>query len=211
MYSEVIIDEPIEKIAGDWDFLEDKVAAKYSTFREFGQNIYGVRRRTVNRTEVVDLKKGKFSSLLLGPQGIVGTGRSPLHLHITTAGTPHRIPHSLGYWHINDMDELYLPVPGVSDNDLGYFLVIMQTPKGNEGESFAWYCQKCVTMLYEVHYRSGELGLKNFWRAEENAVREYNKDAKNRTCPECCEVNPLGYVWNTAKDTPEESAARALW
>ena len=211
MFKEVLVDEAIEKIIEDWDFLEDRVAAKYASFREFGQNIYGVRRRMVNRTEVVDLKKGKFSSLLLGPQGIVGTGRSPLHFHITTAGTPHRIPHSLGYWHINDMDELYLPVPGVSDDDLGYFLVVMQTPKGNEGESFAWHCQRCVTMLYEVHYRSGELGLKNFWRAEENAVREYNRDMKNRTCPECGEVNPLGYVWNTAKDTPDESAARALW
>ena len=211
MFKEVLVDEAIEKIIEDWDFLEDRVAAKYASFREFGQNIYGVRRRMVNRTEVVDLKKGKFSSLLLGPQGIVGAGRSPLHFHITTAGTPHRIPHSLGYWHINDMDELYLPVPGVSDDDLGYFLVVMQTPKGNEGESFAWYCQRCVTMLYEVHYRSGELGLKNFWRAEENAVREYNRDMKNRTCPECGEVNPLGYVWNTAKDTPDESAARALW
>jgi hypothetical protein len=62
-----------------------------------------------------------------------------------------------------------------------------------------------------VHYRSGELGLKNFWRAEENAVREYNRDIKNRICPECAEINPLGYVWNTAKDTPDESAARALW
>ena len=211
MFKEIVVDEPIEKIIEDWDFLEDRVAAKYSTFREFGQNIYGVRRRMVSRTEVVDLKKGKFSSLLLGPQGIVGTGRNPLHFHITTAGTPHRIPHSLGYWHINDMDELYLPVPGVSADDLGYFLVIMQTPKGNEGESFAWYCQKCVTMLYEVHYRSGEMGLKNFWRAEENAVREYNRDINNRTCPECGEINPLGYVWNTAKDTPEERAARAFW
>lgn len=211
MYSEIMVDEPIEKIADDWDFLEEKVAAKFSTFREFGQNIYGIRRRNVSRTEVVDLKKGKFSSLLLGPQGIVGTGRNPLHFHITTAGTPHRIPHSLGYWHINDMDELYLPVPGVGDDSLGYFLVIMQTPKGSEGESFAWYCEKCVTMLYEVHYHSGELGLKGFWRAEENAVRSYNSDAAQRTCPECGHVNPFGYVWNTAKDTEEERAARALW
>jgi hypothetical protein len=208
---EVLVDEPIEKIADDWDFLEDKVAAKYATFREFGQHIYGIRRRSISRTEVIDLKKGKFSSLLLGPRGIVGTGRNPLHCHITTAGTPHRIPHSFGYWHINDMDELYLPVPGTSDDALGYFLVIMQTPKGNEGESFAWYCQQCITLMHEVRYHSGELGLKNFWRAEENAVREYNKDAKNRTCPECGLVNPLGYVWNMAKDTPEETAARSLW
>ena len=210
MYGEIQIDEAIDKIADDWDLLEDKVAARYASFREAGQNVFGIRRREVSRTEVIDLKKGKFSSLLMGPQGIVGTGRDPLHIHITTGGTPHRIPHSLGYWHINDMDELYLPVPGVA-KDLGYFLVIMQTPKGNEGESFAWYCRNCVTMLYEVYYRSGELGLKNFWRAEENAVREYNRDAKNRTCPECGTVNPLGYVWNAAKDTPEERAARALW
>ncbi len=121
MYGEIQIDEPIDKIADDWDVLEDKVAAKYSTFREFGQNIYGIRRRMVSRTEVIDLKKGKFSSLLLGPQGIVGTGRNPLHLHVTTAGTPHRIPHSLGYWHINDMDELYLPVPGSGEGERAIF------------------------------------------------------------------------------------------
>jgi hypothetical protein len=208
---EMMIDESIERIVDDWDLLEEKVAAKYASFREQGQNIYGIRRREINRTEVVDLKKGKFSSLLLGPQGIVPQPRSPLHFHITTAGTPHRIPHSFGYWHINDMDELYLPVPGAADDELGYFLVVMQTPKGNEGESFAWYCEKCITLVYEVHYRSGQLGLKGFWRAEENAVREYNAEDKHRLCPECGYQNPRGYVWNVAKDTPAEREARTQW
>ena len=42
-------------------------------------------------------------------------------------------------------------------------------------------------------------------------MRSYNSDAAQRTCPECGHVNPFGYVWNTAKDTEEERAARALW
>jgi hypothetical protein len=210
MLPELTIDATIEKILDDWDLLEAKVAAKFSTFREAGQNIFGIRRRTIARAEVIDLKKGKFESLQIGPTGIIGEPRTPMHLHITAAGTPHRIPHSLGYWHINDMDELYFPVPGEGDG-LGYFIVIMQTPRGNEGESFAWYCERCVTLIHEIHYRSGIMGLKEFWRAEDNAVRDFNSDPRHRTCPECGYVNPLGYTWNVAKDTDEQRAARALW
>jgi hypothetical protein len=211
MLPELTIDAPIEKILDDWDLLEAKVAAKFSSFREAGQNIFGIRRRAIGRTEVIDLAKGKFASLQIGPTGVIGEPRTPLHMHITSAGTPHRIPHSLGYWHINDMDELYFPVPGVGADELGYFIVIMQTPKGNEGESFAWYCERCVTLVHEVYYRSGALGLKEFWRAEDNAVREFNSDVRHRTCPECGHVNPLAYTWNVAKDTDEQRAARALW
>ena len=36
-------------------------------------------------------------------------------------------------------------------------------------------------------------------------------DRPARTCPECGHQNPMGYCWNTAKDTPEEAEARKLW
>ena len=35
--------------------------------------------------------------------------------------------------------------------------------------------------------------------------------AFSNTCPECGFVNPLGYCWNSAKDTPEQKEARAIW
>ena len=194
MFRELTIDEPIEKIIEDWDFLADEVIGKFSTFRTVGQNIYGIRRRAISRTDVIDPRKGNVADVVvLGPKGIVSLPHQPLHVQVTTAGTPHRVTHSFGYWHVNDMDEVYLPLPHIEGDTFGHFLVIMQTPTGKEGESFAWYCRDCLTLHYELRYRTGAFGLQGFWKAEERAVRDYNSDPKNRTCPECGTINPLGY------------------
>ncbi len=212
MFQEITIDESIDSIIDDWDFFEDKLAPKFSGFRAVGQNIYGIRRRKVSSTGIVDPRKGNISGALeMGPKGIVSVVHKPMQMHVTTAGTPHRVEHSFGFWHINDMDEIYLGLPARDGEVLGHYLVIMQTPTGREGESFAWYCQKCMTLHHEYYYKSGQFGLQGFWKAEENAVRQYNSDPENRTCPECGFLNPMAYCWNTAKDTPEERAARAVW
>jgi hypothetical protein len=212
MFHEVTIDRPIESVIDDWDFLEETIVAKFTAFRTVGQNIYGIRRRAISRTEIVDKRKGDVSvALELGPHGIVPAPHKPLHLHVTTGGTPHRVAHSFGFWHINDMDELYLPLPNPPGDLFGHMLVIMQTPTGNEGDSFAQYCEQCLTLLHEHRYETGVHGLQGFWKAEEIAIKAYNADPKTRTCPECGHLNPLGYNYNSAKDTPEERAARAIW
>jgi hypothetical protein len=212
MFRELTVDRPIEKVIEDWDFLDEKVVSKFAMFREVGQNIYGVHRRAITDTEILDPKKGNIADALeLGPNGIVKFQFRPLHIHVTTGGTPHRVPHSMGFWHINDMDEIYLPLPSPAGDALGHFLLIMQTPKGNEGESVAWYCEKCLTLLFERYYRTGELGLDGLFKSSERAMREYNTDPKLRTCPECGHLNHMAYAWNPAKDTPEERAARAIW
>jgi hypothetical protein len=212
MITELTIAEPIEKVLDDWDFFADSIVGKFSAFREVGQNIYGIRRRSIGRAEIVDTKKGSFGEFFeMGAHGSVAARFEPMRLHVTTAGTPHRVPHSMGFWHINDMDELYLPLPSPASEPLGHFLVIMQTPSGNEGESFTFYCEQCLTLLYELHYATGKLGMHGMFKAEEVAVREFNADPGKRTCPECGHVNPFGYCWNTAKDTPDERAARAIW
>jgi len=212
MLNEIRVAEPIDKIADDWDFLSDAIVGKFTSFRGVGQNIYGIRRRAIGKTEIVDPKKGSFARFLeLGPKGALEQTFAPMTLHITAAGTPHRVPHSMGFWHINDMDELYLPLPAMAGDELGHFVVIMQNPVGREGESFCFYCLRCTTMLHEHYCKSGELGLAAIFRAEEQAVREFNRDPALRLCPECGYDNPVGYCWNTAKDTPEERAARALW
>jgi hypothetical protein len=212
MRAELTVAEPIEKILDDWDFFADEIVGKFTSFRTVGQNIYGIRRRAITRTEIVDPRKGAFGTFFeLGPKGAVTCKFEPMRLHLTTAGTPHRVPHSMGFWHINDMDELYLPLPGAASDPLGHFLVIMQTPTGREGESFAFYCERCCTLLHELRYQTGEHGLQGMHRAEERAVREFNAELGRRTCPDCGTVNPLGYCWNTAKDTPDERDARAIW
>ena len=212
MFREITIDEPIDKVIDDWDFFEDRIVGKFSTFRPLGQNIFGIRRRAISRTEIIDPRKGNVSGALeLGPAGIALVPHKPLEIHVTAGGTPHRVKHSFGFWHVNDMDELYLPLPNEAGDPLGHMVVIQETPQGNEGESFAWYCENCLTLLWELHYRTGEFGFQGFWKAEERAVREYNSELKRRLCPECGHLNPMGYCWNSAKDTDDERAARAIW
>ena len=208
MHLEMTIDEPVEKAIDDWDFLESTIAKKFSTFRTVGSNIYGVRRRKVGDAGINDLKKGDISVLYeLGPDGPVGHAFRMNNFHIIGSGTPHHLPHSFGYWHINDMEELAVKFTG-ADGDLGYSLLIMRRPTANEGESIAWYCEQCFTILYELRLRTGRLGLGEFWRGEREAVTTFNADEKVRRCPECGFDNPKAYPWNTAKDTPELALAR---
>jgi hypothetical protein len=212
MFHEMTIAEPIEKIADDWDFFADRIVGKFTGFRPMGQNIYGIRRRIITRTDIIDARKGNYSEAVeLGPKGVETIRLEPMSVHVTTGGTPHRVPHSFGFWHINDMDELYLPLPRRPDDEFGHFLVIMQTPTGNEGESWAWYCSQCNTLLHEYHYNTGRHGLEGFWKAEAIAIGQYNGDVRKRTCPDCGTVNPLGYSWATTKDTPEQKLAREIW
>jgi hypothetical protein len=87
----------------------------------------------------------------------------------------------------------------------------MGSPRGNETDGFAWYCENCLTLLHDYVVETGRLGFSGFWKGEADAVRSYNSNPALHICPECDHVNPAGYCWNSAKDTPEEAAARALW
>jgi hypothetical protein len=198
MFREITIDEPIEKIVDDWNFLDEKIVAKFTRFRPMGQNIYGVRRRDLSSDEIIDPVKGNISQMIeLGPHGVIEVHHRPMSLHVTTAGTPHRV--------------LYLGLSNPTGDPLGHYLVIMQTPTGKEGDSWAWYCERCTTMLFERRFATGEHGLQGMFKATEMAVRAYNSEPQNRTCPECGHINPMGYAWNANHDTPQERAARALW
>jgi hypothetical protein len=213
MLTEIRVDHSIEKIIDDWDFFDETILKRFSTFRPVGQNIYGIRARAVGNADVVDPKKGVMEAIVMTPRGVVKVERAPLEMSITAGGVPHRVRHSFGYWHINDMDELAVAIPPLPGEELGRTLLLMQTPTENEGESFAWYCNdpNCNTLLHEYHYNTGHMGFEGFWKAETAAVERYNSDPRNRTCPECGNVNPLAYCWNVAKDKPAQTEARVLW
>jgi len=209
--AELVIDEPLEKVLDDSDFLDERMIKAFSTFKSVGSNIFGIRRRAVSSDEIVDPRKGNISVLCeLGPNGVNRHQFTSNSFHVLASGVPHRVPHSFGYWHINDMEELFLKFAGAPGQD-GYSLVIMRRPTGREGESFASYCESCFTLMYERRVATGRFGLGEFWRAERETVAAYNADPKLRTCPECGHLNPIGYVWNASKDTPEEQQARTQW
>ena len=212
MYANVLVREPLDKIMDDWDFFEDKVIGHFSTFKAAGQNIYGIRKRDIDARQVIDPRKGAISEHYeLSPAGLSAWHHAALKLHITAAGTPHRVSHNFGYWHINDMDELYLPLPKQAPDEPAFFVVCMGNPKPGDGDIFAWYCTECLTLLFERRYETGTLGFDGFWRAERDAVRDYNADAANQLCPECGHVNFKGYRWNAGLDSEEERAARRQW
>ena len=189
MFTEIQVSEPIDKIIDDWDFLNDKVLAHFSTFKVAGHNIFGLRRRLISATGMTDPKKGNISTALeIGPNGMSGGTNHPLNIKVTPAGVPHRVRHNFGYWHINDKDELYLPIPGRSDDEMGFYVVVMGTPKGRETDAFAWYCEECGTLLYDHVIETGATGLAGFWKGERHAVNQYNTNLHLRTCPECAHV-----------------------
>ena len=189
MFAVVGIDQPIEQIIDDWDFLDEKIVKKFTTWQQVGGNIIGIRRRHITLTEIIDPKKGNFNSVSLTPDGLISKNHKALKMHITPGGVPHRVEHSFGFWHVNDMDEIYLPIPA----------------------RFAWYCERCYTLMHEHYFATGKIGFSGLYHAEREAIGTYNGDAKLRRCPECGHDNPLAYCANPVKDTPEQAEARRQW
>lgn len=212
MFSAVRIDEPLEKVVDDWDFLNDRIVSKFAAFRGVGDNIFGIRKRGISEEGLADRRKGVLSRFWeLGPDGVIECHYHPSTIHVTLSGTPHHVEHNFGYWHVNDMDELYLPIPDGPSTGEGYFVICMGNPRPGETDGFAWYCEQCCTLLFQRDFDTGTEGLAHFWLAERAVVKEYNEDRKLRQCPECGHENPLGYCWNPSKDTPEEADARRRW
>ena len=215
MYTNLYVDEPIEKIAEDWDFLNDKVIKRLQGFTMIGDNIYGVRQvshqstQTVGTGRSLGLVKGR-KNFEIGPSGIVEVPRIPYVAHVTMAGTPHHTQFVFGYWHINDKDEIIIPLPGV-DGDADHLLIVMGRPTGDETDRAAWYCEQCTSLLYMSEYATGRAGFQGFWRWEQSAVRDYNSDIGHRTCRQCGHVNPPGYSGLHAQDTAETLEARRQW
>ena len=138
-YAEISVPERIDALLDDWDLLDDRVIKKLTTFKEIGENVVGVRRRLVTKDPVTVIDPGKGllpESVEIGPSGLITQTHEILSLRITVGGAPHRVPHSMGFWHINDVDELYLTLPPPAAGEPAYFLVIMGNPKpsSNEGE-----------------------------------------------------------------------------
>jgi hypothetical protein len=216
MYTNIYVDEPIEKILGDWDFMTDKIIQKLQGFAPIGDNIYGIRQVAHQNVQALTdggpplgLVKNR-KNFELGPNGVVEVRRTPYVAHITMAGTPHHTQFLFGYWHINDKDEIIIPLPGV-DGDADHIAIVMGRPTGNETDRAAWYCEKCTALLYMSEYVTGSDGFRGFWRWEKFAVESYNSDIHHRTCNQCGHISPHGYSAFHHLDTPEQREARKQW
>jgi hypothetical protein len=217
LYSEIYVKEPIDKIADDWDFMDEKVIRKFAGFRPVGDNIYGIRAIAHDTPDGFgDARKGTTDlvktrrNLEIGPQGIVEVGRAPFSVHVTLAGTPHHTQFMFGYWHINDKDEIILPLPP-SESAPGHIIIVMGHPSGTETDRIAWYCERCTSLVFMREYVTGTHGFQGFWPWERRVISEYNGSAENRTCWDCGYVNKLGYSGFMQHDTDAEREARKTW
>lgn len=106
--------------------MNDRILGRFSPFGVMGQNVYGVRRRHVeSESEVIDPKKGFISRHCeIRPGGVMEHVKKPFEIYVTVAGTPHHVEHNFGYWHIDDMEELYLRFPGDTLDALGCGLIV---------------------------------------------------------------------------------------
>ena len=185
------------------DLHDERELRKFIGFTPVGENFLGVRRRATKLMEE--------DAYEIGPNGIVAPRRDPFGIYIVYGGTPHHTRGLFGYWHINDVDEVYITIGGASPEDEATRLILMRQPRSGERDMFAWYCERCVTLLYCFVFDTGNEGFQGIWRAEDEAVRTFNSDPKLRTCPNCGAEHPLGYRYMANKNTPAEEAARGLF
>ena len=75
------------------------------------------------------------------------------------AGASHHLTQDYGWWHVNDADEIYIPVP-LTTGVLAF--VILEATFADRWDKFQWYCLNCYTFLHErkvPHWPSGDGGL----------------------------------------------------
>jgi hypothetical protein len=185
------------------DLTDDKEVKKYIGFTRNGENLIGIRKRATRLMQE--------DALEIGPGGIIRPRRDPFGFYIIYSGTPHHTCSLFGYWHINDVDEVYITVGGKNPEDEATRILMMRYPNPGERDMFSWYCQQCVTLLYCHVHPTGDLGFETFWKAESEAVTIFNTDPKLRRCSNCGAEHPLGYRFMANKNSPAEELARKSW
>jgi 3-hydroxyanthranilate 3,4-dioxygenase len=78
-------------------------------------------------------------------------------------------------------------VPHAPRRPAGSFgLVIERQRKPDEHDSFAWFCERCATMIHEVKFH-----LKDIEGQVRDVLSAVNEDADLRTCGQCGFVVPV--------------------
>jgi hypothetical protein len=223
LFSEISVADPAAALGDDWNFLDERVIGRFTAFKPVGHNIFGARAISLDappsaagshgqvpKRGLLELVKTR-RNFEIGPEGIVQVSRDPMSMHVTCAGTPHRTEFLFGYWHINDRDEIILPLPPAAPGQPAHLVIVMGLPKKDETDRIAWYCLECANLLFIRELVTGESGFAKFWQFERAVVSEYNSDVAHRTCKQCGHVNPLGYCAFPNLDTDDERASRAQW
>ena len=176
----------------DFDLLGDAAIKQYSAFERLGKDhLMGIRMLNgAGRPNIMyGLSHGRPDVM-----DIVQPGKA---IGFVPAGAPHHLTQDYGWWHVNDADEVYIPVPLVNG---ALAFVILESTFAERWDKFQWYCLNCYTFLHERRVNTGRVGMEGYWEAESAAVGEFNEDLERRTCPKCKTLHPLAYsFWEPDK------------
>jgi hypothetical protein len=127
----------------------------------------------------------------LRPQGLLEYDTADFLLHRVAAGTPYRVTHLFGFWHVSDEDLLWFQIPRT---DLTFYLALAGGSTGLPGNhSILWICGECAREIYRRDLTGvGDTGLL-LTRVAAPVVQAFNADAALRRCPGCGWEHPSAY------------------
>ena len=138
----------------------------------------------------------------LRPEGLLEYESRELLLHRVAAGTPYRVTHLMGFWHVSDADLLWFQIPRT---ELTYYIALAGGRTTLQGDHrIAWYCGECAHEIYRQDFeRVGDTG-RFLSEVATPVVQAFNADAARRRCPACGWEHPPAYPF-----TPLDPASPA--
>lgn len=169
----------------DVNFFDERHLRKFSGFMPWGRHhMLGI--RLLSETGRPNIMYGLRGGRPV-PLDILRPGE---RMGFLPAELPHHLTGDYGWWHINTTEEIYIPVRR-SDDKIAF--VIVEALFDDRYDFFVWYCPACYRRLFGREVNTGRVGIDGYWKAERDAIQEFNGDERHRRCPDCGTIHPKAY------------------
>jgi hypothetical protein len=145
----------------------------------------------------------------LRPEGLLEYETPDFLLHRVAAGTPYRVTHLMGFWHVSDADLLWFQIPR---SKLTYYIALAGGRTNLQGDHrIAWYCGECAHEIYRQDFAgTGHTG-RFLSRVATPAVEAFNADPARRRCPACGWEHPPAFPFTPLGPTTSVTEALHAW
>jgi predicted RNA-binding Zn-ribbon protein involved in translation (DUF1610 family) len=121
-------------------------------------------------------------------------GKPGAYMHRVPAGTPYRISHLFGFWHVSDADLTWLQF---ERGPITLYVALAGGATGLRGDhAIAWYCAQCGQEITRQTLPgaggTGEL----LTEGSRMAITAFNASAAARRCPACGWEHPPAYPFS---------------
>jgi len=143
------------------------------------------------------------------PAGLLEYETTEFLLHRVAAGTPYRVTHLMGFWHVADADLLWFQIPRTA---LTYYIALAGGRKNLPGNHrIVWYCGECAHEIYgETFEGVGDTG-EFLSEIATSVVATFNADAARRRCPACGWEHPPAYPFTPLGPTTAAPGGLNTW